>query len=95
MLSLSENSQTDVIEAVNSSPRFPDDLLNIDTPYLDQMVSQIYATQLQLDKAIPFEAGTPILNLDLSITNSIFSSKMYDKRDAFNSERVNFNDALT
>ena len=94
MLSLSENSQTDVIEAVNSPSRFPDDLLNIDTPYLDQMVSKIYATQLQLNKAIPFDDETPILNLDLSITNGIFSSKMYDKRDAFNSKRVNFNDAL-
>ena len=30
------------------------------------------------------------MNLNLSITNGIFSSKMYDKRDYFNFEMVNF-----
>ena len=33
----------------------------------------------------------PVLNLDLSsITNGIISSKIYDKRDDFNFEKVNF-----
>ena len=32
----------------------------------------------------------PFLDLDLSITNDIVSSKMYDKRDDFNFEIVNF-----
>ena len=33
MLSLSDNNQTDVIEAFNSTSRYSDDLLNIDNPY--------------------------------------------------------------
>ena len=32
----------------------------------------------------------PFLDLNLSITNGIVSSKIYDKRDDFNSEIVNF-----
>ena len=32
MLSLSENNQTDMIEAFNSVSRYLDDLLNIDNP---------------------------------------------------------------
>ena len=32
----------------------------------------------------------PFLDLDLSITNGIVSSKNYDKRDVFNFEIVNF-----
>ena len=39
MLSLSDNNQTDIIEALNSNSRYLD---NIDNPYFEQMVGQIY-----------------------------------------------------
>ena len=42
MLSLSDNYQTDIIEAFNSTSRYSDDLLNIDNPYFEQMVGQVY-----------------------------------------------------
>ena len=38
MLSLSDNNQADIIEALNSTSRYLDDLLNIDNPYFEQMV---------------------------------------------------------
>ena len=38
MLSLSDNNQTDFIEAFNSTSRYSDDLLNIDNPYFVHMV---------------------------------------------------------
>ena len=38
MLSLSDNNQTDIIEAFISTSRYLD-LLNIDNPYFEQMVS--------------------------------------------------------
>ena len=37
MLSLSDNNQADVVEAFNSTSRYPDDLLYIDNPYVEQM----------------------------------------------------------
>ena len=43
-MSLSDNTQTDVIEAFNSTLRYLDHLLNIDNPCLEQMISQIYHT---------------------------------------------------
>ena len=43
--------QADIIEAFNSTSRYLDDLLNIDNPYFEQMVGQIYPTELQLNKA--------------------------------------------
>ena len=46
MLSLSDNNQTDIIGDFNSTSRFLDDLLNIDNPYFDQIVGQIYPTEL-------------------------------------------------
>ena len=90
MLSLSDNNQTDIIEAIKSTSRYLDDLLNIDNPYFEQMVGQIYPTELQLNKANSSDTEAPFLDLNLSITNGIVSSKMYDKRDDFNFELVNF-----
>ena len=38
MLSLSDNNQTDVAEEFNSTSKYLDDLLYIDSPYLELMV---------------------------------------------------------
>ena len=67
-----------------------DVLLNIDNPYFGQMVGQIYPTELQLNKPISSDTEAPFLDLNLSISNGIVSSKIYDKRDDFNFEIVNF-----
>ena len=90
MLSLSDNNQADIIEAFNSTSRYLDDLLNIDNPYFEQMVGQIYPTELQLNKANSSDTEAPIVDLNLSVTNGIISSKIYDNRDDFNFEIVNF-----
>ena len=54
------------------------------------MVGQIYPTELQLNKANSSGTEVPFLDLKLSITNGIVSSKIYDKRDDFNFEQINF-----
>ena len=54
------------------------------------MVGQIYPTEVQLNKANSSNTEAPFLDLNLSITNGIASSKIYDKRDDFNFEIVNF-----
>ena len=74
-------SQTDIIEAFNSCSRYLDDLLNIDNPYFEQMVGQIYPAGPQLNKANSSDTEASFLELTLSITNGIVSSKIYDKRD--------------
>ena len=90
MLSLSDNNQTDIIEAFNSTSRYLDDLLNIDNPYFEQMVGQIYPIELQLNKANASDTEALFLDLNLSITNGIVSFKICDERDDFNFEIVNF-----
>ena len=69
MLSLSDNNQADVIEPFNSKSRYLDDILNINTPYIEQMVSPIYPTGLQLNKANYFDKLAPLFDLDLSKMN--------------------------
>ena len=53
MLSLYDNKQADVVEAFNSTSIYLGVFLNIDNPYFARMVSQIYPTELQLNRANP------------------------------------------
>ena len=53
MMSLSNDKQADVIDAFNTTSRYLDDILNINNVYFDNMVSQIYPSELQLNKLIP------------------------------------------
>ena len=54
------------------------------------MVSQIYPPELQLNKANTSDTEVAFLDLHLSISNDIVSTKIYDKRDDFDFEIVNF-----
>ena len=90
MLSLSRENQAEIIEAFNSTSRYLDDLLNIDNLHFDQLVKDIYPTELQLNKANTSDTEAPFLDLNLSIANGIISSKIYDKRDDFDFDIVNF-----
>ena len=54
------------------------------------MVSQIYASELQLNKANTSDTEVAFLDLHLSISNDIVSTKINDKRDDFEFEIVNF-----
>ena len=53
------------------------------------MVSQIYPSELQLNKANTSDTEAAFLDLHLSISNDIVSIKIYDKCD-FDFEIVNF-----
>ena len=90
MKSLSRENQADIIEAFNSTSRYLDDLLNIDNIYFDQMVDRIYPTELQLNRANSSDTEAPFLDLNLCISNGTVSTKIYDKRDDFDFDIVNF-----
>ena len=50
MMSLSDDKQADVIDALNTTSRYLDDIFNINNVNFDNMVSQIYPSELQLNK---------------------------------------------
>ena len=54
------------------------------------MVSQIYPSELQLNKANTSDTEAAFLDLHLSVSNDIVSTKIYDKRDDFDFEIINF-----
>ena len=62
LLSLSDNYQADIGEEFNSKSRYLNDLRNTDHLYFAQMVSQIYPTELQLNKANLSDTEGPILD---------------------------------
>ena len=67
-----------------------DDILKINNVYFDNMVSQIYPSELQPNKANTSETEAAFLDLHLSIFNDIVSTKIFDKREDFDFEIVNF-----
>ena len=90
MMSLSDDKQADVIDAFNTTSRYLDDILNFNNIYFDNTVSQLYPSELQLNKVNTSDTEAAFLGLRLSISNDIVSTKIYDIRDDFDFEIVNF-----
>ena len=90
MTSLFNDNQADSIEAFNSTSRYLNDLLNIDNPYFEGMVNQMYPPELKLNKANTSDTEAPFSDLHLSISNDFVSSKIYDKGDDFDFDNCKF-----
>ena len=90
MLNLSPDTQADIITAFNNTSRYLDDILNMDNPYFPALVGTIYPRELQLNKANNSDFQASFLDLNLSIANNNIHTKIYDKRDDFNFNIVNF-----
>ena len=63
MMSLSDDTQADVIDAFNTTSRYLEDILNINNVYFDNMVSQIYTSELQRNKANTSDTEAAFLRL--------------------------------
>ena len=79
----------DIIEAFNTTSIYLDYFLNIDNPYFEGKVN-LYPPELRLNKANTSDNETPFLDLHLSVCNGFVSSKIYDKRNDFDFDIVNF-----
>ena len=75
MMSLSDDKPADIIDAFNTTSTYLDDILNINNVY---MVSQIYPSELQRNKANTSDTKAAFLDLHSSISNDIVSIKIYD-----------------
>ena len=76
MMSLFDDKQADVIDAFHTTSRYLDDILNINTSYFDNMVSQIYPSELQLNKANISDTKAAFLDLHVSILMIWFLPKL-------------------
>ena len=75
MMSLSGDKQADVIDAFNTTSRYLDDILNINNVYFDNIVSQIYPSELQMNKVNASDTEAAFLDLHLSFLMVLFLPK--------------------
>ena len=73
------DQQADRINAFNTVSRYLDDILYINNVYFDNMVSQIYPLELQLNKANTSDTKAAFLDLHLLISYYFVSTKIYNK----------------
>ena len=66
MKSLTKEKRYDLIDAFNTTSRYLDDLLNIDTIHFEHMIHRIYPAEFQLNKA------------NASDTEAVFRLKLID-----------------
>ena len=83
MMSLSDDRQADIIDACNSTSRYLDNILYINNVYFDNTVSQMYPSELQMNKTNTSDTEATFFDVHLSISNDIVSTKIYDKREHF------------
>ena len=90
MMSLSGDKQVDIIDAFNTTSRYLDGIFKHNNVYFDTMLSQIYPSELQLNKANTSNTEATFLDLHVSSSNDIVSTKFYDKHDDFDFDIVDF-----
>ena len=64
--------------------------LNIDYYFFDYMVNHIYPSELQLNRTIVSDSEASFLDLHLSLSDGFLKTKIFDKRDDFDFDIVNF-----
>ena len=74
MMSLFDDKQTYVIDTFNTTSRYLDDILNINNVYFDNTLSQIYPSELQLNKANTSDTEAAFLDLHFSIFNIFYQN---------------------
>ena len=77
MLSLSDDNQSEVTEAFNSTSRYLDDLLKIDNNCFDSMVNHIYPLELQLNKSNVSDTDASFLDSHLSISDGFVKTTIF------------------
>ena len=74
VMSLSNDKQADIIGAFNTTSRYLD-ILNINNVYFDYMVSEIYPSELQRNKANTSDTEAAFLDLHMPTSNYIVLPK--------------------
>ena len=90
MQDLQKQKKFDDLKYFNGTSRYLDDILNIDNPVFEHYKNDIYPQELTLNKANTSDLKTPFLDLDIKIVNGEIQTSVYDKRDDFGFNIVNF-----
>ncbi|KAK3090026.1 hypothetical protein FSP39_008627 [Pinctada imbricata] len=87
---LQKQRKHDDVKCFISTSRYLDDILTIDNPAFEKYKDVIYPQELTLNKANFTDTETPFLDLNIKIVNGEIHTSVYDKRDDFGFNIVNF-----
>ena len=87
---LTNSNQTKLARKFNLTFRYIDDLLSIDNPNFRDYIQYIYPSELELKETTISDSEVSYLDLHLSLLDGNVTSKLYDKRDDFDFEIINF-----
>ena len=87
---LQKQRKFDELKCFNNTSRYLDDILTIDNPAFELYKNEIYPQELTLNKANLSNTETPFLDLNIKIVNGKIHTSVYDKRDDFGFNIVNF-----
>ena len=90
MSNLHKAKQYDLIDMLNDTSRYLDDIFTIDNPEFEKHIPDIYPTELQLNKAITSDIETSFVDFDIKVVGSDVHTSVYDKRNDFGFPIVNF-----
>ena len=79
-----------VARKFNNTMRYIDDLLTLNNNRFECAIDDIYPPELQLKKTTDCPTALSYLDVMITIDNGIYSTAVYDKRDNFNFNIVNF-----
>ena len=86
-----KEKQYDIAAKFNKTGRFIDDLFTLNNDLvMQEYMSHIYPPELLLNKENENDTHTTFLDLDISLTDNKITHALYDKRDDFPFEIVNF-----
>ncbi|KAK3105726.1 hypothetical protein FSP39_004293 [Pinctada imbricata] len=87
---LQKHRKHDDVKCFTGTSRYLDDILTIDNPVFEKYKDVIYPQELTLNKANFTDTETPFLDLNIKIVNGEIHTSVYDKRDDFGFNIVNF-----
>ena len=87
MSNLHKSKRFDLIDKLNDTSRYLDDIFIIDNPAFAEHIPDIYLRELQLNKANTSDKERPFLDLNIKVQ---LHTSIYDKRDDFNFHITNF-----
>ena len=79
-----------IIEMFHDTSQYLDDIFTIDNPEFEKHITDIYPTELQLNKANTWDKGTSFLDLNIKVIDSDVHTRVYDKHNDFGFPIVNF-----
>ena len=83
MYNLHNSKQYDLIDIFNDTALYLDNIFTIYNPEFEKHTSDIYPTELQLNKANTSDKETSFLDLNIKVIDSDVHISVYDKRDDF------------